>query len=408
VDDHRLLVRVAFDALGAAVLNFPRYRRWSELTRVERVAFYTRQSLYVLLWTFNLSLFISASHDMETADSVALVIGEVVVTGAAFAVFLPMIRSFPDVPRPSWRRLAPLLVLGGAFVVFARATMPDDGQGAATLTVVTCLVLVLSLLPGRRVVYLLVGGCGVVFGLAAMSVVSAGAGLLIGAFFVFTVRASLWLLGVVVDLDDASHAKAELAVVEERLRFSRDVHDVLGRRLATIAVPAELAATLAARGDERAAERMLEVRAVAHEALREARELARGYRATNFLNELEGARSLLRSAGIDVQLTVDGMPRAWHEAAGWVVREAVTNVLRHSSATRVRISFDAGTLRIDNDGANAVENGSTDGSGLRGLRERLTPLGVKLHTHATDDGHWIVTAQLPGTGPLSATHQERP
>ena len=71
-------------------------------------------------------------------------------------------------------------------------------------------------------------------------------------------------------------------MAEERLRFSRDVHDVLGRRLSTIAVQAELAATLAARGDERAAERMLEVRAVAHDALREARELARGYRATDF------------------------------------------------------------------------------------------------------------------------------
>ena len=106
---------------------------------------------------------------------------------------------------------------------------------------------------------------------------------------------------------------------------------------------------------------MLEVRAVAHEALREARELARGYRATDFLKELEGARSLLRSAGIEVRLSVDAMPRAWHEAAGWVVRESVTNVLRHSSASVVEIAFADGRLRVDNDGARP--NGS-----LRRLR----------------------------------------
>ena len=177
------------------------------------------------------------------------------------------------------------------------------------------------------------------------------------------------------DLDEASDAQAQLAVAEERLRFSRDVHDVLGRRLSTIAVQAELAATLSARGDERAAERMLEVRGVAHEALREARELARGYRATDLLKELEGARSLLRSAGIDVQLSVDAMPRAWHEAAGWVVRESVTNVLRHSSASVVKISYADGRLRVDNDGAHP--NGSADG--LRPERAARAPRAARRH-----------------------------
>ena len=219
------------------------------------------------------------------------------------------------------------------------------------------------------------------------------------------VRASLWLLGIVQDLDDASHAKAQLAVVEERLRFSRDVHDVLGRRLSTIAVQAELAATLAARGDERAAERMLEVRGVAHEALREARELARGYRATDFLNELDGARSLLRSAGIEVRAGVDTMPRAWHEAAGWVVRESVTNVLRHSSASVVEISY-------------------ADGRAAGGQRRRprfATPptapacaacasgsrrSAPRSSRGADGDGRWLVVAQLPGLRPAQRQPQE--
>ena len=211
----------------------------------------------------------------------------------------------------------------------------------------------------------------------------------------------MWLLGIVNDLEEASHAKAQLAVVEERLRFSRDVHDVLGRRLSTIAVQSELAATLAARGDERAAERMLEVRAVAHEALREARELARGYRATDFLKELDGARSLLRSAGIEVRLSVDAMPRAWHEAAGWVVRESVTNVLRHSNASLVEIAYADGAA-AGGQRRRPAERLADDGSGLRGLRERLAPLGASLDARPDGDGRWLVVAGLPGSGPLSA------
>jgi two-component system sensor histidine kinase DesK len=146
---------------------------------------------------------------------------------------------------------------------------------------------------------------------------------------------------------------------------------------------------------------MLEVRGVAHDALREARELARGYRATDFLKELEGARSLLRSAGIEVRLEVDAMPRAWHEAAGWVVLESVTNVLRHSDARSVDIAYADGRLTIDNDGAHP--GGASDGSGLRGLRERLAPLGATLVAQAQEGERWRVAAQLPGSGPLSAT-----
>ncbi|MDA0185537.1 histidine kinase [Solirubrobacter phytolaccae] len=393
--------------MGAPVLNLRGRRRWSELTRVERVGLYTRQSLYVLLWLFNVSVVLPAALDLDdTAEAAALLGGGLAVSAFAFAAFLPSVRRWPDVPPPSWRRLGPLAVVSAAVIVFAETSLPDTGQGAAVFTVVAGLVMVLSLQPGRRIIVALLLASALLYGLTDGTLVAAAVGLLIAGFFVFTVRASLWMLGIVMDLDEASQVKAELAVVEERLRFSRDVHDVLGRRLSTIAVQAELAATLASRGDERAAERMLEVRAVAHEALREARELARGYRATNFDNELEGARSLLRSAGIDVRLGDGVLPRAWHEAAGWVVREAVTNVLRHSHATCVRITYTDGVLRVENDGAQPSDG--QDGSGLRSLRERLAPLGATLEAGPEDDDHWVVIAHLPGTGPLSATRREIP
>jgi len=406
VDGGGDLPREALDALGAAVLNLRGRRRWSELTRVERVGLYTRQSLYLLLWLFNASVLLPAALGLERwQDAVALMAGGLAVSACAFAAFVPSMRRWPDVPSPSWRQLGPLVIVAAAVIAYAETSLTREAQGAAVFVVTAALVLVLSLQPGRRIVVGALVGSALLFGLTAWAPAGLAAGLLVGAFFVFTVRASLWVLGIVMDLDDASQAKAELAVVEERLRFSRDVHDVLGRRLSTIAVQAELAATLASRGDGRAAERMLEVRAVAHEALREARELARGYRATNFVNELEGARSLLRSAGIDVVLGDGELPRAWHEAAGWVVREAVTNVLRHSSASCVKITYEAFELRVSNDGARPTDG--EDGSGLQTLRERLAPLGASLEAGPDDDGHWVVTARLPGSGPLSAT-KERP
>ena len=288
----------------------------------------------------------------------------------------------------------------------AVAAWSDVARGSALLVAVVALVVVLATLHGRAIaVALVLGSRPALRARRRRTDQASPSGALVAAFFIFTVRASLWLLGIVKDLDEASHVKAQLAVVEERLRFSRDVHDVLGRRLSTIAVQAELAATLAARGDERAAERMLDVRSVAHEALREARELARGYRATDFLNELDGAGSLLRSAGIEVRVSVDAMPRAWHEAAGWVVRESVTNVLRHSNASRrgdlLRRRAAAGRQRRRRarmlPPAAPACAGCASGSRRSAPRSRAGPDG---------DGRWVVVAQLPGSGPLSANHKE--
>ena len=376
------------------------WRRWSDLTGVERVGLYTRQSLYVVLWAFNGSVLLAAAVDLEdTAETAALLGGGLVVTALGFATLLAVVRR-----RLPWRRVALLLVVSGVYVAVA-TSWPEPARDAAVMVVAASVILPLGGLPDHRIVLALVVASGLLFGVTGGALAGVAGGVIFAVAFVFTSRVTLWLYGVVTELDEARQAQAQLAVVEERLRFSRDVHDVLGRRLSTIAVQAELAATLAARGDERAADRMLDVRAVAHEALREARELARGYRTTDFATELEGARSLLRSAGIEVRLDVEAIPRAWQEAAGWVVRESVTNVLRHSDAGLVEIAFAGGQLTVDNDGVKP--GGAADGSGLRGLRERLAPLGASLTAQADGGDRWTVQAQLPGSGPLSATTQAR-
>jgi two-component system, NarL family, sensor histidine kinase DesK len=116
---------------------------------------------------------------------------------------------------------------------------------------------------------------------------------LLYAFFVgvvvVTCRGSAWTLRIMSELDRSRTVHARLAVAEERLRFARDLHDVLGRNLSLIAVRSELAAQLARRGDQDAAGQMLQVRQVAHESMREMRAVVSGYRTADLGAELAGA-----------------------------------------------------------------------------------------------------------------------
>lgn len=379
------------------------WRRWADLSEVERVDVYTRQSLFAILWSFVAFVLLSGAQEPSSTatGSVVAIGGALVVTALGTRTMRAVFALHPASGPLPWAQVAPLLVAAGVYLAVG-FTFEDGIQGAVVMVTFANLTWALGGVPDNRMSAALTLFGALLFSLSVGNALAGAVGAGIALFFIFTVRASLWLLDVVTELDSARAAQSALAVAEERLRFSRDVHDVMGRRLSTIAVQSELAATLAERGDERAAARMLEVRGVAHEALREARELARGYRPTDLAQELEGARSLLRSAGIEVQLDVDDLPRGWHEAAGWVVREAVTNVLRHSRAQHVSLTYENQELRVHNDGVSGGSDAASgSGSGLQGLRERLLPLGARLEAGA-DDAGWLVTATLPGSGPLSS------
>lgn len=228
-------------------------------------------------------------------------------------------------------------------------------------------------------------------------------------------RVSLWTLGVLWEIDRSRDVQARLAVAEERLRFARDLHDVLGRNLALISLSSELAAQLVRRGEDGAVERMLEVRQVAQDSMREMREVVAGYRTTDLDSEIAGAGSVLRSAGISARVIGDGeaLPPAAQAALGWVVREATTNIIRHSDPTTVTIELDvvqdadtgpAAVLRIENDGVHPPGSGggATGGSGLVGLRERLADLGGDLDADALPGGRFLVQVRLPLTRRLPA------
>lgn len=216
-------------------------------------------------------------------------------------------------------------------------------------------------------------------------------------------RMTCWMLLLVWQLDAARTAQAQLAVAEERLRFSRDLHDVVGRTLSVVAVKSELAAELARRGLDGAAEQMLEVRQIAQDSLREVRTLAVGYRTADLDAELAGARSLLRSAGIDARtaLVAELPGPAEREVLAWVVREATTNVVRHSDARWCTLDIAAGDdgssvrLVITNDGLMPDATSPVYGTGLTGLRERLAAVGGRLETRI-EDRTFVVAATVPG------------
>jgi two-component system, NarL family, sensor histidine kinase DesK len=367
-------------------------------TSVEWVDLYTRQTLLGLLWATVGVLLVSATSvaRANTYAMAALVVIAVLMLGVGTWAQRAVSNAWPGKQATPTRPVL-LMCTASAMCTGLAAVLPTDARLAGLAMVWAATTWSLSGLRNRRHLGLLLI---VMTASALMATRSVGVTLtaLGGALFVgLTVHISLWLLEVVRRLDMSRDIEAALAVAEERLRFSRDVHDVLGRHLSTIAVRAELAAALARRGDPSAADTMLNVRATAHDALREARELARGYRATDLDQELTGASSLLAAAGISTLTLVDELPLRWHEPAAWVVREAVTNVLRHSTATEVEIAWQDGVLSVSNDGTSPTsEQGSTRGIGILGLTERLAPLGSVVSTTTRGD-RWTLAVTMPAS-----------
>ncbi|MFC5633804.1 sensor histidine kinase [Streptomyces bullii] len=276
--------------------------------------------------------------------------------------------------------------------------------------------------PNRRRVFAVVGGVAVGAGLVSFplgipgpaALVAAVAVLAGGGFVAFTYVFSVWLLNAVYELDEARETRARLAVAEERLRFGRDLHDVMGRNLAVIALKSELAVQLAQRGRPEAVAQMVEVQRLAQESQREVREVVRGYREADLGTELAGAQGVLEAAGIDCTVTgsAAGLPVAVQSALGWAVREAATNVLRHGDArtcaVELRVAQGRVVLSVENDGVPQERQrlgggvgggrdggGIRGGSGLAGLRERLTEIGGTLRAGPAGRGTFRLVAEVP-------------
>ena len=220
----------------------------------------------------------------------------------------------------------------------------------------------------------------------------------------FTVYIFRRLVGTVAELDRARNELAVAAVAAERLRFARDLHDLLGHTLSVIVVKAEVVRRYVTRDPEVAAGHAADIETIGRRALTEVRDAVAGYRAADLSRELDRARAALSAAGIGCELRTSGPPPTAEAGAvlAWVVREGVTNVIRHSGAQICRIELqrddETTSILIADDGAGdtvpRADLGQSAGTGLNGLRERLDACGGRLGARQTASG-FLLSAELP-------------
>ncbi len=208
---------------------------------------------------------------------------------------------------------------------------------------------------------------------------------------------------ITVELEHARRAATELATTKERLRLAEDLHDILGHALEVVSLKAELASRLSEVDPERSRAELAEVQRLARGAMHDVRALVAGDRSTAFAIELAGVRGLLDSAGIELEFRGDpaALGAAASELLGRVLREAVTNLLRHAHATHARVSLDVvdgkGILVVRNDGVAPLAGASAAGSGLRGLERRTVEAGGTFSAGVVDGtGEFEVRAEVAG------------
>ncbi|MBW8484933.1 sensor histidine kinase [Actinomadura parmotrematis] len=206
------------------------------------------------------------------------------------------------------------------------------------------------------------------------------------------------LFGVIGMLRAAREELARAAVEAERLRFSRDLHDLLGHTLSLMVVKAQAVRLLAARDPAVAAAQAADIEDVGRRALGEVRQAVSGYRGRGLAAELEAARTALADAGVRpvIRSAGDALPGEADALLGWVVREGVTNVIRHSGARTCEITLRHGggeaVVQVRDDGAGPAPG--APGNGLRGLAERLAEAGGSVAAGPGDGGGYALTATV--------------
>ncbi len=309
--------------------------------------------------------------------------GEIVTMGV-IAIVLAVMSAGPA----AWWSFTSYAWLSIAAVGVRRRTAVFQALGTFAVMAPLSYWGLVQTLPGADTATLVGVMVGVVFYSALMS-----------SFLPWTNRLWVWMWRVAEEAHEGREAQARLAVAEERLRFARDLHDLVGHQLSAIAVKSELAVRLA--GETPASEEMAEVRALARTALRELREAVKGYRELDLTAELASVRGVLEAAGITCRLMLPyrDAPGDTAPVFAWVVREAVTNVLRHSNATTcditLRLTPGETILEVRNNGVRKDAGKDDGGSGLAGLAERLGAVGGSLTAEPDGKGGFLLRACAP-------------
>lgn len=347
--------------------------------------------LSILLWawpTWNTVWSVDQPLAWKAAASVSL--------GAFFA-------AYAFLPQISWRlgvragmvSVCILLALNGVIIFFI-------GRDALwTWTFLACAI-AMTTLPPRTDFFLIVTLSLVSFstqlltGNGEQALLQAGIILSLGLMMSAFAR----LIRQTARLREAQTELADAAVAAERSRVARDMHDILGHSLTVIAVKAELAGRMldTVPGDparDKAAAEIAAVQDLARGALADVRATVAGYRGVNVLAELAVARTALESAGIDAELpgTVEQVPARHRELFGWVLREGITNVVRHSGAARCRVRLTASSVLVEDDGVGPA-SGGRPGNGLAGIRERVGAAGGTVSIGRSDLGGFRLAVEV--------------
>lgn len=206
-------------------------------------------------------------------------------------------------------------------------------------------------------------------------------------------------------LEDANKRIEELVKLEERQRIARDLHDTLGQKLSLIGLKSDLAEKLIGRNPQRAQAEIRDVRETARAALKEVRQLVTEMRGARLDEEIKRAGQMLAAAQIEFR--VEGI-HTWNEApainaihehvACMCLKEAVTNVVKHSGASRCVIAIEASpsefTVRVADDGT-GISPENTQGNGLKGMKERLEFVNGKLDIRSHPGEGTVVSIHVP-------------
>ncbi|MED3762833.1 sensor histidine kinase [Ureibacillus terrenus] len=210
------------------------------------------------------------------------------------------------------------------------------------------------------------------------------------------------------ELESAKERIAELIIHEERQRIARDLHDTLGQKLSMIGLKSDLASRLVEKNPKAAIQEIKEIRHTARIALKEVRELVSHMKAVKLSDELGRVEEMLEAAGIRYELIGDlqklNIPVLVENVLSMCLKEAVTNIVKHSGAKNCRIEIRQNqnemSMIIEDDGEGITERTRFEGNGLKGMRERLEFINGSLMIESNPG------AKLTITVPLTITHQE--
>jgi two-component system, NarL family, sensor histidine kinase DesK len=225
-----------------------------------------------------------------------------------------------------------------------------------------------------------------------------------------TLYASARLVRVVDELRDTQLALAQAAIGRERLRVSRDLHDLLGHSLSAISLKGDLAFRLLQRDPPAAVAEIKNLAGIARDALTGLRSITADGARPSLDGELRNARALLATAGVAVRIhgSDSGIPPEAGAVFAWMIREGVTNIIRHAAPGTATISMDCrdgiAWLEIHNDGADQPRVG--DGHGLRGLNARVEALSGTLSHGWMSGGQFRLAAHIPISS-IEETHWAR-